>query len=63
MNCIMAAPGELLRRVDRIKTYRRDALTRTGHLMMGEISHIMIPTEEDEVTRELLRYRKVQHKS
>jgi len=63
MNCIVAAPGKLPKRVDRIKTDRRDALTLARHLILGEISRVMIPTEEDEETREILRYRKVQRKS
>jgi transposase len=63
MSCIVAAPGKIPRRVNRIKTDRRDALTLTRHLIMGEISKVNIPTEEDEETRELLRYRKVQRKS
>jgi len=57
MKCIIAAPGKLPKRVDRIKNDYRDALSLTRHLLIGDIKEVRIPEEEDEETKEFIRYR------
>jgi transposase len=56
--CQVVAPARIPRRpADRIKTDRRDALTLASFARSAELTAIMIPDEQDEAIRDLVRTR------
>lgn len=58
MRCVVAAPSKLQRPVgDRVKTDRRDALHLARLLRLGEIVEVVVPSEDAEAARDLVRAR------
>lgn len=56
--CVVVAPTLILTRSgDQVKTDRRDALRLSQLLRAGELSAVWVPSEEDEVLRDLARAR------
>ncbi|TQS72156.1 IS110 family transposase [Ornithinibacillus gellani] len=58
IDCEVIAPGLIPKRPgDRVKTDRRDALRLATLYRAGELTPIHVPTEEDEILRDLVRAR------
>jgi transposase len=57
-HCEVVAPSKIPRRPgDRVKTYRRDALTLAGLARAAQLTFVVVPDERDEAMRDLSRAR------
>ncbi len=58
IRCTVIAPGSIPKQSgDRVKTDRRDAMKLAHMFALGVLSEVAIPETEDEMVKELLRYR------
>jgi|SRR5690625_1276302 transposase len=58
VNCEVIAPALIPKRAgDRVKTDRRDALRLASLYRAGELTAVHVPSEEDEILRDLIRAR------
>jgi transposase len=55
VSVVLAAPGLIPKPADRVKTDRRDANSLAVALSAGQLTGIVVPTEQDESVRDYLR--------